>query len=170
MDRSIELCLLCHSRIFTIEVDFDDVAISSSNDKLRLVDDTDCPCTKCTQVQVEDKHLCLYMESTNISRGRSCIYKVLSILWKSHANVFSDHGSGGQVIRGKLACLRNQAPQSHFLCSTDSELIILRWSKLDVFSVSTPCQTSRSLIKDWWKRKGWYYMAVSSVPDKHLSV
>ena len=170
MDCSIELSFLCHPCVFTIKIKLNNVAIASANNKLRLIYNAYCPCSKCTKIEIENKHLCFNMESTHITWRCSCIDKVLSTLGETHTDVFSHHCTCGQMVWCELASLWNKAPKSHFLCATDGKLIVLCWSKLNVFCIATPCKASWTFVEDWLECKRGDDMSVSCVPNEHLTV
>ena len=68
MDSTIELGLLCNFGILTIQVQFDDEPITTTDNKLLWVNRTDCPCSKSSKIESEHKHLCLDMEAAYITR------------------------------------------------------------------------------------------------------
>ena len=110
------------------------------------------------------------MESTDITWRGTCIDEVLCILWKAHANILSHQGSCCDVLWSKLACLWDQTPKSHLLCTTHSKLVVLGWSKLDIFGIATPNETPWPFIEYWRESKWWYNMAVSCIPNKHFTI
>ena len=68
MDSTIELGLLCHFGVLSIQVKFDDEPITTTNNKLLWVNRADCPCSKSGKIESEHKHLGLDMEAAHITR------------------------------------------------------------------------------------------------------
>lgn len=170
-NSSIELALKKRLAEVLVNMEKNNLSISSSNTDFVVSDCVNALDSLGTNWLRENKHFVLYLVWAKVTAAASNKHELFIWLWESHALVVSYHRSGLNLLVWTLTLNWVQRPQGKLLAAGYSELIVWSISELNILDKTTPsnsCDAIREDLTGDFKRAD--NMTVCSVPNKHLTV